>query len=507
MNASNGNLRVLIVDDSSEDRALYRRLMTQDASKSYEFIECDQGEDGLDLFRRHQPDCVLLDYSLPDIDGLEFLDRLKSDSPESFLPVVMLTGQGNEKVAVEAMKCGAQDYLTKGLLTLEGLRVAIENAIGRVALQRKARELESVKSDFLSTASHELRTPLTIIREFVSLVRDGVAGSITVQQTECLDSALQNCDRLSKLINDILDLRRIEAGDPGLRRTRVELQLILDNCRRDFLPQCEKKRQVLEVSYPTELPPVLCDSYRMIQVVVNLVGNAHKFTPEGGRIVVTASTLGDTGEFVQVQIRDTGPGISREFQGRIFEKFTQIGRQHGPGAMGTGLGLSIAKNIITMHGGQIAVESTPGSGSTFTVTIPAYSEAREAIAFLEDHLLAATAANTKSIVIVIGLDAGSPLEEVERFTHELLRRRGDATLLVKSEALLLVIAETEERNETAICSRIVRAIQSKYPITGVSATLNVIEPMAVQLDRLRNQLQSSGRVVSTPDRPAMSDVY
>jgi len=132
-----GPLRILIVDDSPEDRELYRRMLAQDPGQEYEFLEAELGEDGLELARRERPDCLLLDYRLPDVDGLEFLDRLLRDGP---VPVIILTGQGSEAVAVQAMKSGAQDYLLKGAISRQELPRAVHNAIEKVALRRKVEE-------------------------------------------------------------------------------------------------------------------------------------------------------------------------------------------------------------------------------------------------------------------------------------------------------------------------------------------------------------------------------
>src|SRR5215210_6372161 len=132
-----GPLRILIVDDSPDDRELYRRLLGQDPEQEYEFLEAELGEDGLALAREERPDCLLLDYRLPDVDGLEFLDHLLQDGP---IPVIVLTGQGSESVAVQAMKGGAQDYLLKGAISRQDLRRAVRNAVEKVALRRKVEE-------------------------------------------------------------------------------------------------------------------------------------------------------------------------------------------------------------------------------------------------------------------------------------------------------------------------------------------------------------------------------
>ena len=369
--------RVLIVDDSPEDRVLYTRLLARSPNQEYLVSEVDSGEAALERCRGDRPVCVLLDFHLPDGDGLDFLEELVKDQGDSSPPVIMLTGEGNEEIAVKALKAGAQDYLVKSKITTELLCSAIDRAIQKVALGRKLSEMEALKSSFLATASHELRTPLTIIREFVSLMLDGVVGSISNEQEECLDAALRNCDRLGNLIDDILDLQLIEKGKNKLELCKLPLPPLLRNCVRDFLPTCKKKDQLLELDVDEALPPILADRDKITQVIVNLIGNAHKFTPVGGRITLRAFLKGPDATSVTVEVEDNGLGINEEDQALVFNSFYQVGRQDGPGPKGTGLGLSIARSILELHGGEMRLRSTPGEGSTFSFTCPIHRDTSE----------------------------------------------------------------------------------------------------------------------------------
>ena len=158
------NFRILIIDDSAEDRLIYRRLLAKQEDVSYKFIEADNGDDGIELLKTENPDCTLLDYNISNMTGFDVLSVLGETYPDLDLPIVMLTGEGNEKIAVKAMKMGAQDYLSKSNLSSEALYLAIDNIMKKIRLHRKAKELELVKADFLSTASHELLFPVRLIR-------------------------------------------------------------------------------------------------------------------------------------------------------------------------------------------------------------------------------------------------------------------------------------------------------------------------------------------------------
>ena len=242
------------------------------------------------------------------------------------------------------------------------------DAIERNAILTRRRASDHVTSEFVSTASHEMRTPLAIIREFVSLVHDGVTGSVTPDQKTCLETALRNCDRLASLLDSLSDLARIEAGEIRLSRSNCALSTQLERWVADFSPKLAAGNKTLSLEIVDgPLPSIVCDSDKIQQVVVNLIGNAHQFTDEGGRITVRARHI--EGAAV-VEVEDTGIGIAPEDQGRVFDAFARIGRRGGSGAKGSGLGLTIARRIVELHGGSISVTSTVGMGSTFAFTIP-----------------------------------------------------------------------------------------------------------------------------------------
>ena len=293
----------------------------------------------------------------------------------------MLTGNDDEALGIKALQLGAEDYLVKGSANGALLWRAMRYSIERHRILTQLKEFDRLKSEFLATASHELRTPLTIIREFVSLVYDGVVGPILPDQAECLSDALRNCDRLTTLLNDLLDMSKLNSTNIELRRESINIGELLTVCYRDFAQKCGAKNIDLRLETPGMLPPVFCDRDRISQAIVNLVGNAYKFTPEGGKIVIRAEVRKDC---VAVEIEDSGKGISKRDQAVIFDAFTQVDRQDGPGAKGTGLGLAITQRIVDLHGGALSVESEVGQGSRFLFTLPIHNLDTCLMSCLED---------------------------------------------------------------------------------------------------------------------------
>ncbi|MDF2629680.1 MAG: two-component sensor histidine kinase [Symbiobacteriaceae bacterium] len=224
------------------------------------------------------------------------------------------------------------------------------------------------QSEFLTMVSHEFRTPLTSIITFTELLLDDAAGHVNQEQKEYLTDVLESSQRLLQMINDLLDLSRLDAGKVKLFREVLDVRDLARDAERTVRPLAERKGLTLTMEVPAHLPLVEADPLRITQVLLNLLSNAIKFTPEGGRVTITARV---TGEFLEVSVTDTGIGIGPEDRERVFEKFSQAGRDRPEG---TGLGLPLARSLVELHGGQIWLESEPGRGSTFRFTLPSCSE-------------------------------------------------------------------------------------------------------------------------------------
>jgi signal transduction histidine kinase len=246
-----------------------------------------------------------------------------------------------------------------------------DKSLGTVILLRdvtREREVDKMKTDFVSIVSHELRTPLAAIKGAVDNLLDGIGGDLGKIQQECLMISKRNIDRLSRLINDLLDISRIEAGKIQINKQSVEISSIIKDILFFFKEIVEQKGVLLEAYIDENLPKVSMDPDKITQVITNLVGNAFKFTPRGGKINVRVFLSGD---FLQVEVIDSGSGIGRQDLEKVFEKFYQVSRPESAGVYkGTGLGLPISKGIVEKHGGKIWVESELGKGSKFSFTLP-----------------------------------------------------------------------------------------------------------------------------------------
>ncbi|MBA7582815.1 Non-motile and phage-resistance protein [subsurface metagenome] len=232
---------------------------------------------------------------------------------------------------------------------------------------REVEEANQLKSEFLANMSHELRTPLNVIIGFSELMTDEVPGKVNKEQRQCLSDILGASQHLLNLISDVLDLSKIESGKMKLSLTNIALTEVAESLARTMMPILAPRKQSLDIEIEEGLPLVHADKAKVSEVLLNLLGNSAKFTPDGGKLKIEAVREGD---WCQVSVIDDGIGIKTEDQEKIFEPFYQLDNPQTQKKEGTGLGLRIAKQIIEKHGGQIWVESEYGKGSRFTFTLP-----------------------------------------------------------------------------------------------------------------------------------------
>jgi signal transduction histidine kinase len=370
-------IRLLLVEDDANDALLLRRMLASVRSARFAITQAERLGDALARLAAERFDVVLLDLSLPDSQGLETFSRVDAAAPA--VPVVVLSGLTDEAVSVSAVQRGAQDYLVKGQVTGDLLARAVRYAIERhlmladlarrnadLARAREQAERESrFKSKFLANMSHELRTPLNAIIGFSELLEQEVAGELNAKQKEYVRYVLGSARHQLQLVNEILDLSKIEAGRVELAREWTPLGAVVDAVQGIVRPLADKQGVRLELAVAANLPDLFLDPVRIRQVLYNLLSNGIKFTPRGGVVTLSACAAAD---HVELAVADTGVGIRGEDLGRLFREFERL--ETADKTEGTGLGLALARRLVELHGGEIFVESEVGRGSRFVVRLP-----------------------------------------------------------------------------------------------------------------------------------------
>lgn len=253
----------------------------------------------------------------------------------------------------------------------EGKIVGIISILQDIA---ELRELQRMQNDFISHVTHELRSPLTAIKAALGSLTDETGSTLNPQQNQILTIADRNIDRLARLINDLLDFGKIEAGKIKMDLKPTDPRILLEEVVQSLQSWAHSKHLSIQLTFSEKISPIMADRDRVTQVLINLISNALKFTPANGKITVHAQTMG--AQYLKISVTDTGPGISKKEQEHIFEKFYQLKQIEKTDTPGTGLGLHIAKTIVELHRGQIGLESQEGKGSTFFFTLPTAQERR-----------------------------------------------------------------------------------------------------------------------------------
>jgi signal transduction histidine kinase len=374
---NNGHTRVLLIEDNPGDADLVRlRLVEGDSAVNVNCV--NRLSDGLASMAKEPPSVVLLDLNLPDSHGADTFRRVLDRAPG--VPVVILSGQDDEALAMKALHQGVQDYLVKGDITSNQLERVMRYAIERQALIRtldmsRKQQLE-FKNQFLSHVSHELRTPLTCIHQFVTILLDGLAGEVNPEQRYHLDTVLTSVHQLRAMIRDLLEATRAESGKIRIEPRCITIGDLVQQALSMMSQTAKEKRVGLEVGLDARIPFVYADPDRTLQVLINLIDNGIKFTPPDGSIMVKACLVEADPNMVYLSVSDTGRGIGPEAKALIFERLYQDPNSIDNSRSGLGLGLFIAKELVELHGGRIWVASEVGNGSTFSFTLPIYSLAK-----------------------------------------------------------------------------------------------------------------------------------
>ena len=363
------NARILVVDDKKANVRLLEGILS---GAGYACIASTMNpHEVCELHRKNRYDLILLDLQMPGMDGFQVMEGLKEIENDGYLPVLVITAQPGHKL--RALQAGAKDFISKPIDLAEVLtRVynMLEVRLLHMETKNKSevleqtverlQEVERLKNGFLSTVSHELRTPLTSIRGSLGLLASGAVGALSDEGVEVVAIAERNAVRLVALINDILDLERLETGTIALQFARVPVESIVRRAMESVATFGQTHGITVEAPAVSSL--IWADADRIVQVLVNLLSNAVKFSPPGG--VVTIS-VGLPESWVEIRVTDHGRGVPVAHRRAIFERFRQVETSDAREKGGTGLGLAICKSIIEQHGGTIGVESEEGGGSTF----------------------------------------------------------------------------------------------------------------------------------------------
>jgi len=368
---------ILIVDDNETHRYTVRRILR---NVGFEVFEAASAEEGIRVLEQHQPRLVILDVQLPDMDGREMCRRIKS-SPETASIIVLQVSATfvRDEDMVHALDSGADASLAEPIeptvlvATVRALlrareaedarREALEQAD---AARRAAEDLNRAKDEFLATLSHELRSPLGAVLTWATLLLEGELDA--ERQQRALAAIERNARAQAQLIEDLLDVSRIVSGGIRLERAAVEVPSVIEAAADAVRPTAEAKGVTLELTVDATPEAISADPNRLRQAVSNVLGNAVKFTPKGGRVDVR---LERRGELARIVVKDTGRGIEPALLAEVFERFRQGDASSTRREGGLGLGLTIVRHLMELHGGRVEAHSDgPGTGSTFVLELP-----------------------------------------------------------------------------------------------------------------------------------------
>ncbi len=479
--------KVLIVNSIEQEAKTVERLCNKVGFDDVIFAE--SVEDGFRKAQSEKPHVIVTETMLLDGSGFELCRKIRGIALES--KVILVTDKVNALDAVNAAKAGANDYCSKAgklMLLSESLRkieqteaVDIHDEVGQFTwaavkvnegirllydelynMREELQKVDRLKFDFILTVSHELRTPMTIIREGVSQVLEGILGDITEGQRDFLSMALSEIDRLSKILNEILDISKLEDGRFNIIRGTLNIVDLAKEVIATFTSEAEDKGLQLRTHFSPENIDIYADRNAIKQVLSHLISNAIKFT-EKGYIEITVR---ESAEYVECSVYDSGRGIAENNIRNVFGKFRQFDRIVGPGAKGTGLGLSICKGIICMHNGDIWVESEQDKETRFTFTLPKYTAEKLSKEYVAENVKKAMEQGSPLSIINFdnkNLDAiekklgkervTSIITGLESLIKNILRRESD-TVIKKDPSAMVVLHGTEKDNTMQVIGRV-----------------------------------------------------
>jgi two-component system sensor histidine kinase/response regulator len=369
--------KMLVVDDIEANRDLLSRRLER---LGFSAESAENGRQAIEMLRDRPFDLVLLDIMMPEMDGYEVLLMMKSDEQLKHIPVIMISALTDIDSVVRCIQMGAEDYLHKPFNpTL--LKARIGACLGKKLAHdreihlfeqlsqnfRRLQELERQRDDLTNMIVHDLRTPLSSV--ILGMQTLDLVGDLNDDQRQMMIISIAGGETLLGMINDLLDVEKMESGSMPLEYSEVSIPTLVSAAIAQVASLAQEKRLVFVQLVAENLPSLWGDEVKLRRTLVNLIGNAIKFSPTGGLLTVSADSC-DWGSGVRFAVIDVGEGIPEEAFGRIFEKFGQVESRKGGRNMSTGLGLTFCKLAVEAHGGLIGVDSTLGTGSTFWLTIP-----------------------------------------------------------------------------------------------------------------------------------------
>jgi len=399
MNSTN---KILIVDDSVANLDYLKELLKQ---HSYKVAIAKNGKTAIQKSKSQTFDLILLDFVMPDMNGLEVCMKIKETTIQKDTPIIFLTANQDEKILKQAFDAGAVDFIRKPFSNIE-LISRVENHLNLIRSKKElaiakeyAESATKAKGEFLANMSHEIRTPMNGIVTVIDFLKE---TGLTKNQTELIDIIKTSSDNLLNIINDILDFSKIEAGQIELEELNFNLKEELLNVLKPLEFRAKDKGLILKLNYDKSIPEIVNgDILRIKQIIINLVNNAIKFTNTGGIVIdALVKNVQDNKLNIAFRVTDTGIGIKLENQKKLFKSFSQSDASSTRKYGGTGLGLAISKNLVEMMGGQIELESEYGKGSTFKFNIILNKRKNQIVSPNEEYSTEDMSIAPKNILIV-----------------------------------------------------------------------------------------------------------
>ncbi len=371
--------KILIVDDSSDNLQVLLQILKAD----YAIVAATTGTKALQMARRQPvPDLIVLDVVMPNMDGYEVCKQLKANSTTKHIPVIFVTGLNEASNEADGFAFGAVDYITKPLNPAV-VKARIHNHLflrqQNKTLQTQNAELlraDRLKDEFLAKMSYELRTPLHIILGMNEVLQEELLGKLKAQQSQAIANINNSALHLLELLNDVVELSKISSGHTGLELAPSEIMSICDYSLAFIRPQTYHKKIRLSTQLDQDLPQIIIDERLIQQTLINLLNNAVKYTPEGGKIAIKVCKVtgerppSNVAEWLHISVTNTGEGLPAETIKRLNQALNQGYNSLDPEQVGISFGLALVKSVLDLHGGHLTITSEIGLGSCFAIELP-----------------------------------------------------------------------------------------------------------------------------------------